>query len=577
MRTRNWTAMAALIFAAATPVTASPTLTIRSETFRPFDGPAVDAEYGELAVPASHSRPDGPRITLAFVRFPTTSRHPGFPIVYLAGGPGSSGIEAARGPRFPMFQALRELGDVIALDQRGTGKSRPKLSCTETYRMPFDRALDRASAAAGLSAGIRACRARLEKDGVDLNDYNTLESVADLDDLRVALGAAKIRLLAISYGTHLALAAIRAHGASIDRVALAGVEPLDHTEKLPGDLQALLDEVARRVRLDETVRSGVPDLEIAIRQIEARLEREPVRVPLTDPRSGQSADVVLGKLDFQFALSEMIADEQKITAVPDLVSRVEGGDWTALALAAAPWRIGRVPSLMSLAMDCASGADDAWRARIREEASRALLGDAINLPFPEICPAVGVRDLGPEYRRPVKSDVPALLIAGTLDGRTPVSNAREVMKDLPSASLLVIDGAAHSDPLFLSNPAIVASIRDFFAGKDQPRERTVAAAPLRFVPPRLVADVPPGRLSRYVGEYRIDGGGVRRVVQAGSLLFAIRDQGSPAVIRPVSETDFFYEGLSAHLRFELGKDGDVLGMVMFQNDRAPGEKAKKVK
>ena len=577
MRSLKWKTAAALIFALAGRAAASPTLTIRPEKFRPSEGAPVDAEFGELSVPANHSRPDGPRITLAFVRFPATGRHPGAPIVYLAGGPGVSGIEAARGPRFPMFQALRELGDVVALDQRGTGKSRPKLSCSESYRIPFDRPLDRASGAAALAAGIRPCRERLEGEGVNLNDYNTPESAADLDDLRVALGAAKIRLLAISYGTHLALAMLRDHAASIDRVALAGIEPLDHTEKLPSDLQALLVEVARRVREDAAVRAALPDLEDAVRRIDERLEREPVRVALTDPRNARSAEVVLGKLDFQFALSEMIADEGGIAAVPDFVARVARGDWTALALAAAPWRIGHVPSLMSIAMDCASGADDAWRARIREEAPRTLLGDAINLPFPEVCPAVGVRDLGPAYRLPVKSDVPALLIAGTLDGRTPVSNAREVMKNLPNARLLVIDGAAHSDPLFLSNPAIVESIRGFFAGEEQPRERTIPAEPLRFVAPRHVADVAPERLSRYVGEYKIEGGGVRRVVRAGPLLFTIRDSGSPLAIRPASETEFFYEGQSAHLRFEIGDGGKVAGMVMFQDDRAAAEKAKKVK
>lgn len=575
---KSWKeAAAALAFGIAAAASAGPTLTIRPERFRPSEGAAVDAEYGELSVPANHSRPDGPRITLAFFRFPTTSRHPGFPIVYLAGGPGSSGIEAARGPRFPMFQALRELGDVIALDQRGTGKSRPGLSCSESYGIPLDRPLDRAASAAGLAAGIRPCRERLERQGVNLDDYDTRESAADVDDLRIALGAPKVRLLAISYGTHLALDTIREFGAFVDRIVLAGVEPLDHTEKLPSDLQSLLEEVSRRAREDAAVRAALPDLVAAVREIDERLERDPVRVSLTDPRSGRSGEIVLGKLDFQFALSQMITSEPGLSAVPDFVSRVGRGDATALALAAAPGRIGKVPSLMSLAMDCASGADDAWRARIREESGRALLGDAINIPFPEVCPALGVSDLGADFRRAVRSDVAALLIAGTLDGRTPVGNARKVMADLPNSRLLVIDGAAHSDPLFLSNPAILESIRAFFAGAELPRERTISGPPLRFLPPRAVVGIPPERLSRYVGEYRIDGGGVRRVVQAGSLLFTIRDSGSPLAIRPASETEFFYEGLAAHLQFELAPGGKVTGMVMFQNGDGRGEKAKKTK
>jgi pimeloyl-ACP methyl ester carboxylesterase len=58
-------------------------------------------------------------IELAFVRFKSTAKNPGPPIVYLAGGSGGSGIGAARGSRFPLFMALREIADVIAFDQSG--------------------------------------------------------------------------------------------------------------------------------------------------------------------------------------------------------------------------------------------------------------------------------------------------------------------------------------------------------------------------------------------------------------------------------------------------------------------------
>src|SRR5690606_28539839 len=63
------------------------------------------------------------RIRLGYVRFPSTAAQPGPPIIYLAGGPGGSGVDAATGPRFPIFMALRAVADVIAFDQRGTGLS----------------------------------------------------------------------------------------------------------------------------------------------------------------------------------------------------------------------------------------------------------------------------------------------------------------------------------------------------------------------------------------------------------------------------------------------------------------------
>ena len=99
-----------------------PSLTVTPYAFKAPDGSTIDAELGAFEVPERRANPASRRITLRFVRFRSTAAKPGAPIVYLAGGPGASGIRTAAGPRFPLFMALRALGDVIALDQRGVGR-----------------------------------------------------------------------------------------------------------------------------------------------------------------------------------------------------------------------------------------------------------------------------------------------------------------------------------------------------------------------------------------------------------------------------------------------------------------------
>ena len=71
------------------------------------DGTTVAAERGTFTVPERRSDPASRRLKLTFVRFPATGEKKGPPIVYLAGGPGGSGIDAARGRRFPLFMAMR--------------------------------------------------------------------------------------------------------------------------------------------------------------------------------------------------------------------------------------------------------------------------------------------------------------------------------------------------------------------------------------------------------------------------------------------------------------------------------------
>lgn len=120
---------------------------------------------------------------------------------------------------------------------------------------------------------------------------------------------------------------------------------------------------------------------------------------------------------------------------------------------------------MSGMMDCFSGISPQRRQQIAREAKTTLLGDLMDFPFLDVCDAWGQPDLGEAFRAPVKSSVPALFISGTFDVRTPVSNAEEVRRGFRTSSHLIIEGAVHSDPLFLSSPQIKDVMLEFMKGQ----------------------------------------------------------------------------------------------------------------
>lgn len=223
--------------------------------------------------------------------------------------------------------------------------------------------LDRGRAGAAAAAAARTCAKRLEARGFDLRGYTTRESAADLEDLRRALGAEKISLWGISYGTHLALAALRDFGPRIDRVVLAGVEGPDETYKLPSDQEELLQEIAKKAR------PQVPDLAGTLRGVLAELKARPKPVLLSHPLTGEAGSAVVGALDLQVVIAQMLTGPETFAALPDFVTRLAAGDWMALALRAAPLRFEEAPIAMATAMDCASGATAARRARIAAEAA----------------------------------------------------------------------------------------------------------------------------------------------------------------------------------------------------------------
>ena len=74
-----------------------------------------------------------------------------------------------------------------------------------------------------------------------------------------------------------------------------------------------------------------------------------------------------------------------------------------------------------------------------------------------------------------------LFISGTLDARTPVSNAEEYRKGFKNSTYIIIDGAVHSDPLFLSSPKIKDGMMEFLRG--QPVTATkIQGPPMKFAP-----------------------------------------------------------------------------------------------
>jgi pimeloyl-ACP methyl ester carboxylesterase len=120
------------------------------------------------------------------------------------------------------------------------------------------------------------------------------------------------------------------------------------------------------------------------------------------------------------------------------------------------------------------------RKRIKREGKRALLGDTVNFPFSDVCACWGVSELGDEFRSPLHSDVPVLLVCGAYDSRTPVSNALELIPELPNSRLVVVRNAAHDPRLFSSRETVDAVVRFFRDGSVE--SEIIDMPPFRFIP-----------------------------------------------------------------------------------------------
>ena len=131
---------------------------------------------------------------------------------------------------------------------------------------------------------------------------------------------------------------------------------------------------------------------------------------------------------------------------------------------------------MSLAMDPASGITRARLERVEGEAKVALLGDYLNFPMPQLDRLLPELDLGDAFRAGPNSDVPVLVLSGTLDGRTYLEEQREAVAGLSNARIVLVRNAGHN--LFMTSPEVTARIESFMRGEDVSTDDIVVALPV---------------------------------------------------------------------------------------------------
>ena len=208
-------------------------------------GPAGDGRYGRLAlapcatgegamraeamcgileVPEDRGAPGGRRIALNIAVLPARNAAGLEPVFFLAGGPGQAATALA-GHIDVALREVRRSRDVVLVDQRGTGRSNP-LDCVAADGTPLPFDATRMSDPAAIAGYAQRCAAGL--DGrADPRHYTTAAAIADLDDVRAALGAETVDLVGGSYGTRVAQHYAARYPQHVRSLVLDGVAPND--------------------------------------------------------------------------------------------------------------------------------------------------------------------------------------------------------------------------------------------------------------------------------------------------------------------------------------------------------------
>ena len=439
-----------------------------------YGGERITVRRGTLEVPVRYEGLSRV-LKLPVAALPPRGDAKGTPIVFLHGGPGGSGLGWAQsdvGEAF--FSAMRDAGEVVVFDQRGGGQSTPLLVAPLSAPLPTDFLLSEAKFRESLMKEASAAAAYIEGKA-DLTQYTTVENANDLDQLRRALGAEKIRLLAHSYGTHLAQAYLKQYPDRVESAVLMGTEGLAMTMKLPSTYRKQLEQLTDLIKVHPNTKNDVPNFTRLLQMAADRMDKEPLTAKVGDK------DYKIGGFGLLWLLRWDIGDTADLPMFPRIAQAALHGNVEPLM----PMFRKRLTFLssgfpiVSFVMDEASGCDPLRLAQIERESQGFFFAPVVNMAIEGLAKPFKSRILGPEFRQPVQTRVPTLFVSGTLDSNTPPNQAEEVRKGFSRSWHLVLRHGGHEDCLW-NTDAIKAIVSFLKSGRSE--SRTINLPVPEFLP-----------------------------------------------------------------------------------------------
>lgn len=473
--------------------------------------PTATVDCGFVRVPESRTRSNGRaiKVAAAIVRAPAPHPNPA-PIVFLDGGPSFGAISPfALGSYFNRAPYARN-HDLILVDTRGTGISRPRLGCPEFDRADvssfYSKPFVGDSFDEDFTRAVTACRDRLSSRGIDLSAYNTAESAADLDDLRRALAYRHWNLLAMSADGMLGLTYMRLFPTAIRSAILDSPDSpqqlwdLDYQRGLAQEL----DRIFAGCAANAACNAAYPHIRSLFFDLARRLQTHPVEIPIPRFEPEPVTLRVTGVdvyLDAVFGIFPGNAFEpEHIHGVLDEIWRSTHGELRAVYRE----RLGTGPVTNDTNDFVAQGKTMSYQChdlvgfltpRDLRRAARDIpplaprfLASDFNLPLgPAGCRIWDVGSADPVQHEPVSSEIPTLVLAGEYDIGEPPLIARQIPWTLPNSFYYEFPAGAHlqlADYNFDSPCARSIATQFLRAPGAEPDSTCIASvAPFDFTPP----------------------------------------------------------------------------------------------
>lgn len=486
-----------------------------------FEG---EARCGTHEVFENRQTREGRTIPLRVVVLPATGESPKpDPVVFFAGGPGGSTVEAAPALATFLGEDLAER-DFLLVDYRGTGESKP-LFCPyqEEQATGIAEALE-----TFLPVGLLAECADALDDDADLTHYTTPDIVDDVAEVATALGYEEVNLSGGSYGSRAVLVFLRRHPERVRTAVIQGVVPTH--ARIPvtfaADAQTGLDGWFHECAEDAECSAAFPDPEGNLRKALAELDRGPKTIEVIDPESRKTVPLRMSRNAFVQTLRYMLYSSGSALKIPAFLHAAAEGDWQPMAQSAyavGGFLMASLPDGLYLSVTCT---EDVARIGPNAAATQSgFLGDFRLRQQVAACAQWVAGELPDGYYEPVLSDAPVLILSGERDPVTPARWGYQVQEFLPNSVHLVVPDGAHSYS-GLTGTECIGEMRARLLETASVEGLDVEGCTAAIGRPPFLLEIPKeegiemdrASLERFAGTYVTEGGGLKAV-------FEVTDEG----------------------------------------------------
>ena len=412
------------------------------------------------------------------------------PIVYLQGGPGASARLHSDGIKswLNWMRYSNTQRDLILIDTRGTGRSKPALVCSEYNQFNQQLLHQNTTLSDELSKGYEVatqCFASsvLANSGLDYRNFSTQKSAQDIRALMAQLNYPEWNILGVSYGTRLALEialqeqqapqTVKLKSMILDSVYPAGFGGVQTWPQVLDDgMQQFFKGCSAQQDCVNKVNLSGTSLEQYFMQTLHNLQAEPMTVTIRRWDGEAPVNFVVNDHRFLSATFSAVYNPDDWLKITDAMNAVRERRTDLLKPLIEPFINNSMTSdfnsLTFTAVDCADNpvlSEQDYEAALKKY---PLLQDYTREQWRyQLCHYLP--SASPLVR--AVPQLPTLMLAGALDPITPVSWAKTVNQQWPQSQLRVREKLAHS--VLSSDVCLLEHLDTFF---DQPQEKFTACS-----------------------------------------------------------------------------------------------------